>query len=214
MNTSILLAENTSKTCRICFDSDNQTDLIRPCLCRGGSAYVHRKCLDDWRSLNKEDRGFKFCEVCQFQYVIEPVVDDPNADRKRKLIFRLLVTRDITLIILLTQAFIIGLAFLIQVCDGKTKDLRHSFPESMSAFGVYYLVSLTIFFALLGFFGLIGICCGWLDVSERHRTYDDDPCGCNNMQCFFCCYACGDCHGVVIVTVTVIVKVEVVKVFL
>jgi hypothetical protein len=196
MNRNLLTANNASKTCRICFDTDNQTGLIRPCLCSGGSAYVHRECLDDWRSMNKEGRGFKYCEICHFQFVIEPVVDDYGADRKRKLIFRLLVTRDITLVILLVQAVIIGLAFLILACDSKTGALRKEFPASMSPFGVYYVTSLIIFLALLGFFGLIGLCCGWIDMSERNRVYDDDPCNCNSMQCFYCFYACNNCdHG-------------------
>src|ERR1700722_10226624 len=101
MDGHVELAQNASKLCRICLDNDNPKDLISPCLCSGGSAYVHRKCLDDWRSGNTNGRAFKVCEVCQFEYVIEPVVDDPSADKKRLLVFRLLVTRDITLIILL-----------------------------------------------------------------------------------------------------------------
>ncbi|CAF3620145.1 unnamed protein product [Rotaria sordida] len=43
-------ANNQLKQCRICLDNDNPNDIISPCLCSGGSAYVHRKCLNDWRS--------------------------------------------------------------------------------------------------------------------------------------------------------------------
>ena len=91
MNSHVLLSHNASNSCRICFENDNPMDLISPCLCKGGSAYVHRKCLDNWRSLNENGRAFKFCDVCQFEYVVEPVVDDPSADRKRLLMFRLLL---------------------------------------------------------------------------------------------------------------------------
>ena len=196
MNENIILEENTLKTCRICFDSDKQEDIIRPCLCSGGSAYIHRKCLDDWRSLNKEGRGFNYCEVCHFEFVIEPVIDDPDADRKRLLKFRFLVTRDITLIVLLVQAIIIGLAFLIQACDSSTKALRESFPASMSAFGVYYLCSLIMFFAILGLFGCVGFCMGW---TTRERYYAQDPCNCTDINCLICCYGCQnmncDCNG-------------------
>ncbi|CAF4008937.1 unnamed protein product [Rotaria sordida] len=45
-------ANNQLKQCRICLDNDNPNDIISPCLCSGGSAYVHRKCLNDWRSEN------------------------------------------------------------------------------------------------------------------------------------------------------------------
>ncbi|CAF4154999.1 unnamed protein product [Rotaria sordida] len=48
----LTVANNQLKQCRICLDNDNPTDIISPCLCSGGSAYIHRKCLNDWRSEN------------------------------------------------------------------------------------------------------------------------------------------------------------------
>ena len=80
-----------------------------------------------------------------------------HADRKRLLIFRLLVTRDITLIILLIQAIIIGMTFLLQAADKKNHAIKNLYPTSMSSFGIYYLSSLILFFALLGLFGLIAV---------------------------------------------------------
>ncbi|XP_020408990.1 zinc finger, C3HC4 type family protein isoform X2 [Zea mays] len=35
--------------CRICLDSEGD-DLIAPCRCKGTQKYVHRSCLDNWRS--------------------------------------------------------------------------------------------------------------------------------------------------------------------
>ncbi|XP_058195184.1 uncharacterized protein LOC131311663 isoform X2 [Rhododendron vialii] len=35
--------------CRICLDSGGE-DLIAPCHCKGTQKYVHRSCLDNWRS--------------------------------------------------------------------------------------------------------------------------------------------------------------------
>jgi len=186
MNRPIILTQNNSKSCRICLDTDNQNDLISPCLCTGGSAYVHRKCLDNWRSLNKNGRAFKFCEVCQFEYIIEPVVDDPSADKKRLLIFRLLVTRDITLIILLLQAIIIGVTFLIQAADKKKNEIKHLYPAWMSPFGVYYLSSLILFFALLGLFGLIAFCCGMTNNRDNHSS---------DCACYGCLCVGPDCNG-------------------
>jgi hypothetical protein len=184
-----ILPENTSKLCRICLDNDNPEDLIRPCLCSGGSAYVHRKCLDNWRSLNKSGRAFKFCDVCQFEYIIEPVVDDPSADKKRLLIFRLLVTRDITLIILFVQSIIIGMTFLLQFADKNNNDIKNFYPPSMSSFGVYYLSSLILFLALLGLLGLIGACCGLI------ADNDNDGCNCTCYSCIFLNTDCNHCNG-------------------
>jgi len=35
--------------CRICLDNEGD-DLIAPCRCKGTQKYVHRSCLDNWRS--------------------------------------------------------------------------------------------------------------------------------------------------------------------
>ncbi|CAF1628701.1 unnamed protein product [Rotaria sp. Silwood1] len=184
---SLILTDNISRTCRICFDTNNPKDFISPCLCDGGSAYIHRKCLDEWRAVNKMGRAFKYCEVCQFEYVIEPIIDDPVADKRRLLIFRLLVTRDVTLILLLFQAIIIGLTFLLQWADKKNHVIKDIYPTSMSSFGIYYLSSLIIFFAILGLFGLIGLCCGWVA--------RNDPCYCGCYQCYFFGAGCHNCNG-------------------
>ncbi|GKB60879.1 zinc finger, RING-CH-type containing protein [Tanacetum coccineum] len=40
-------------TCRICFqcDGEEDEDLISPCMCKGSHLFVHRSCLDHWRSI-------------------------------------------------------------------------------------------------------------------------------------------------------------------
>lgn len=39
--------------CRICLESDAEPgdDLIAPCMCKGTQQFVHRSCLDHWRSV-------------------------------------------------------------------------------------------------------------------------------------------------------------------
>ena len=37
--------EMSEPTCRICLDSENNQDLISPCLCKGSQKYVHQTCL-------------------------------------------------------------------------------------------------------------------------------------------------------------------------
>ncbi|WJX77697.1 hypothetical protein P8452_60981 [Trifolium repens] len=34
----------------------NSRDFIAPCKCKGTSKYVHRECLDHWRSVKKHDK--------------------------------------------------------------------------------------------------------------------------------------------------------------
>ncbi|KAM7274857.1 hypothetical protein ACFE04_016723 [Oxalis oulophora] len=53
--------------CRFCYGTHATEDLIAPCNCKGTSKYVHRKCLDHWRNLQ---RGFAFshCTTCKARY--------------------------------------------------------------------------------------------------------------------------------------------------
>ena len=190
--------EEISKICRICLDNCNQQDLISPCLCTGGSEYVHRACLDNWRDMNKNGRAFEYCDVCQFQYVIEPIIDDPIGEKRRRRLFYLFVTRDLTIFMLIIQLIIIGIDFLLQIVDKKNQNLRKFYPPTMSIFFVYYLTSLILFLACLGLFGLIGFCCG-LTQQDRNRTYHhNDNCDCCYMV--YCtpdtsCNGCDCCQG-------------------
>lgn len=61
----------SSRTCRICFEGETgepSDPLISPCLCTGSSMYVHRSCLDRWRTTKHRSDAFYQCEVCKFQY--------------------------------------------------------------------------------------------------------------------------------------------------
>ncbi|XP_057769624.1 uncharacterized protein LOC130989602 isoform X3 [Salvia miltiorrhiza] len=46
---SISLVCTDQPQCRICLDAEGE-DLIAPCHCKGTQKYVHRSCLDNWRS--------------------------------------------------------------------------------------------------------------------------------------------------------------------
>lgn len=153
-----IMEENESKQCRICFDSDNPNELISPCLCNGSSAYVHRTCLNNWRSTNTNGRTFKFCNVCQFEYVIQTVINDPKSERERLIKYHFFVFRDVISIILLIQSIIIGLAFLLKRIDRNSEDIKHLFPDSIKGFTVYYLSASILLLALLGLLALIVSC--------------------------------------------------------
>jgi len=70
-------ADNTSEdseaiSCRICRDETSQEELIQPCACTGTMAYVHRACLDQWRSqcLLRDPTTAARCEVCHAQFAV------------------------------------------------------------------------------------------------------------------------------------------------
>lgn len=164
------LTNGQEKQCRICLDEDNPNDLISPCLCSGGSAYVHRTCLNNWRAENLGDRSFKSCNVCQFEYVIETVITDPKAERERLLKYHLFVLRDSAALILLIQSVVLGLAWLLKVIDKKNQHIKQMFPDSMQGFSVYYLSSFILLMALLGLITLIIIFCVGATNTNTNRS--------------------------------------------
>ncbi len=52
----------SEKECRICFDTDDQDDIISPCNCKGTSKWIHKECL--YESLKHNKRP---C-ICGFLY--------------------------------------------------------------------------------------------------------------------------------------------------
>ncbi|OAY71133.1 hypothetical protein ACMD2_25411 [Ananas comosus] len=100
--------------CRICLETDGR-DFIAPCKCKGTSKYVHRECLDHWRSV-KEGFAFSHCTTCKAPYYLRVQI---HTDRKwRTLKFRFFVTRDMLFIFIVVQLVISSLAYLVYVIDG------------------------------------------------------------------------------------------------
>ena len=62
-----------NKECRICFDNAYQGDneFISPCLCNGTSKYIHKKCLEKWRSFADNLKARKKCMACNAEYQIK-----------------------------------------------------------------------------------------------------------------------------------------------
>jgi hypothetical protein len=50
--------------CRICMESTID-GLIKPCLCRGTSAYVHESCLKTWIFTKSSEAKNSSCEICK-----------------------------------------------------------------------------------------------------------------------------------------------------
>ncbi|CAF1234418.1 unnamed protein product [Rotaria sp. Silwood1] len=153
------VTNNQLKQCRICLDNDNPNDIISPCLCSGSSAYVHRKCLNDWRSENAGGKSFKFCDIYQFEYGIETILTDPKTERERLLKYHFYVAHDSTVIILLVQLIILGVAFLLKAIDKKDDNIKNLFSQSIDRFTVYYLSAFILLLAIVGFIAVIIFFC-------------------------------------------------------
>ena len=74
LNNLIKLDNLQKKTCRFCLEDDLKNNLIVTCLCSGTSKYVHRECIDRWRSVKGMDSNiFYQCQQCKFKYKIKKI---------------------------------------------------------------------------------------------------------------------------------------------
>nr|XP_043626078.1 uncharacterized protein LOC122597565 [Erigeron canadensis] len=160
--------ENTSSavdqaaTCRMCMDSQGNPgdDLISPCMCKGTQQFVHRSCLDHWRSV-KEGNAFSHCTTCKAQFHLRVIDYGENSWLKVK--FRLFVARDVFLVFLAIQTVIGLMGGLIYHAD-KHGSLRNAFNDkwdcilSKHPILFYYSIGVIVFFVLFGIVGSILHC--------------------------------------------------------
>jgi hypothetical protein len=179
---------SSAACCRICLEAESEIgdELISPCMCKGTQQFVHRSCLDHWRSV-KEGFAFSHCTTCKAQFHLRVETWEDNSWRKMK--FRLFVARDVFLVFLAVQLTIAVIGAVAYFLD-RDGSFRNSFSDGWDRFlskhpiPFYYCIGVVVFFVLLGFFGLIVHCSSIND--------NQDPClaGCRN-----CCYGWGilDC---------------------
>ncbi|CAO2175576.1 unnamed protein product [Urochloa humidicola] len=179
---------SSAACCRICLEAESEIgdELISPCMCKGTQQFVHRSCLDHWRSV-KEGFAFSHCTTCKAQFHLRVETWEDNSWRKMK--FRIFVARDVLLVFLAVQLTIAIIGAIAYFLD-RDGSFRNSFSDGWDRFlskhpiPFYYCIGVVVFFVLLGFFGLIVHCSSFND----HQN----PClaGCRN-----CCYGWGilDC---------------------
>ncbi len=59
--------------CRICLEEDTCDNMIAPCKCTGTNKYVHRGCLDTWRSTSDREDSAHQCPNCLAFYEFEEI---------------------------------------------------------------------------------------------------------------------------------------------
>ncbi len=148
---SSLLLLNEQKFCRICLeeqDADDDDPMIAPCMCKGTSKWVHRHCLDSWRT-NEPDRAFAQCTECHYTYHLIPSNHQHRSSSSTstnhqplpssfwaqpRMKFCLFVSRDICTITILMQLLIASLGYAIMILDKSQHwDLTHLILNPNSA---------------------------------------------------------------------------------
>ena len=63
--------DDNLEECRICFDVETEKNkFISPCRCSGTSRYVHVRCLNKWRRVNRGKDAYNQCMECRENYII------------------------------------------------------------------------------------------------------------------------------------------------
>ena len=175
--------DNNKLTCRICLEECERKDLIAPCSCRGTSKWVHRYCLNQWRS-TREDRAFSKCTECLCDYVlVSRHADSELARRSRALRYACLVARDLSLALAGTQLVIWLLAVFTWSIDSKSASLLKAFHFSSSPLLFYWLFGTFLFLALVGILFV---------VMQMGGSLTAPDCGCSHCS-YMPLYLPGDC---------------------
>lgn len=158
---NISLVSPDQSQCRICLDTEGE-DLIAPCHCKGTQKYVHRSCLDNWRS-TREGFAFSHCTECRAAFILRANVPPDRWWLRFK--FHLLVARDHAFIFVIVQLIVAFLGVLVYKFYGD--ELREMFGYEEHPYGFYTMAVLAIVLVglLYGFF--IAIICGQR-INERH----------------------------------------------
>ncbi|KAL3825124.1 hypothetical protein ACJIZ3_021153 [Penstemon smallii] len=167
----------SSPSCRICLQSQSENDerLISPCMCKGTLQFVHRSCLDRWRSI-KEGFAFSHCTTCKAQFHLRVAKLEDNPWHK------VFIARDVCLAFLAVQITVIAIGGFLYILDeDESVWLSHSWDHIHSKHPVlfYYCVGVIYFFVLLGMWGVV-LHCG-------DPNYHDPRLPC----CEHCSYGCG-----------------------
>ncbi len=164
--------EKEEVVCRCCHGGcEDGEDFIAPCACAGSVKFVHRHCLDTWRSVSQNPNSFYQCDICHEKYQFEEVIENNN---RTQIVFSylkygLLVTFDISLLVFIWQIMVVLCSlFAHLIYLGESIRMRF-FPPGASVIGVDYLLGNLLFFFVLG---LLGIGVGFLHLISK--CFDSD----------------------------------------
>eukprot|EP01028_Stygiella_incarcerata_P005952 TRINITY_DN24550_c0_g2_i1.p1 TRINITY_DN24550_c0_g2~~TRINITY_DN24550_c0_g2_i1.p1 ORF type:complete len:325 (+),score=67.94 TRINITY_DN24550_c0_g2_i1:258-1232(+) len=215
----LIASSDPERLCRICYCGDEAGELFQPCRCRGSLAWIHRECLDRWRSsesivpFQRNTEKFNRCEVCHYVYRFSEVENAPKLDQRK---LNLLVARDVLLSIIILHIPIFVIYAILASSDNGQPFLSPALPSGWPVFVVRYLSAFFLFSAILGFLVIMALisnaivgtnadcsrpcvdcCCGCCEdaVADSHAVVvhtGPGHCDCGDCNCGNC--NCGNCN--------------------
>jgi hypothetical protein len=159
-------ATNEEISCRICKESDEQEDLIRPCECSGSVAFIHRSCLDRWRitAAQQNTQFINTCEICRKPFSIP--IDRSSLYRAmglRLAKFAVIIFVSYWIMVITSASAHLILGPMCCSAPFHTIDLIEPFALRTVMVGLclYYMFSLAAFLAL--HFAWLSHCCAAAD---------------------------------------------------
>ena len=147
-----------SYCCRICLEEDSPENMIYPCKCKGTAKYVHKKCLNEWRTTADNRENFYRCEMCHYTYKINNI---PIVESFLSKFFRFIINEFIGFYILYSL-LIFGLGKIIYETDrnkeiftaitrgnSTTSDFVQPFYYLFSGFDLFILQLILIMYWFL-----------------------------------------------------------------
>lgn len=142
-------------TCRICLEeSENRSDFIVPCRCSGSSKYVHRVCLDTWRSQDPDGANFRRCNTCHFNYELVHASRDPRLEARRQREYKRSITMDVVIMIivtLVTIALICGILYGIDMAtSGSIRNYMYGKFRLRNAVAIFLIITVVLLVLVVG----------------------------------------------------------------
>lgn len=164
-----------SPTCRFCHEVTSEFPgdaLIQPwyttslthsmynsfslSLCNGSIQFVHRSCLDTWRTVSQKPESFYQCDTCNFGYHFQeqlPYV--PNFTQR--LIVGLKIALDILLVIIPVLMLMVIIGFGVDLLQLVKLERQAGVPERFTSYLVAHKFLRVSMEGVLGFFFFLGV---------------------------------------------------------
>ena len=210
------------KICRNCHEKRREKDMIAPCMCSGTMKWVHRSCLDTWRTVSPRFSSFSECDVCHFKYRVQkkPLGMWPRISYILKII------RDVVFLLGIVAALVLIHGVICLFVERLSEYDKDFDPEVRDLFqNIYFQLFLMGFLATCFVSGILailfvmfkgcGLCCDSCcdEPNYKYNSYSYNPCcdpwwclafywwsprysshdGCCNVCCDIC-FCCCDTH--------------------
>ena len=158
-----VLSEEDDFSCRICLEPSTREEVIAPCSCKGSSKWVHRRCLDKWRSTH-EDGAIGKCMDCLRSYTLITRVDNSyRAQLMRRAKFYFFVLRDLSIALLVISS-------AVSAADSKDHWLLKHFHSTAHKLFFYYFCGFFLFLSILEMLFFCGLSSNRISQSEPCRN--------------------------------------------